>query len=94
MAATQQDINDYITSIRDAFSILANKAAKKEIIGHTDVFCPRQKVTIVGDYLEIIEKFFGQTDYETGNFFTVEEIKEIMLRINIICDTNYTIEDL
>jgi len=56
MAATQQDINNYITSIRDAFSILANKAAKKEIIGHTDVFCPRQKVTIVGDYLEEEQK--------------------------------------
>ena len=31
---------------------------------------------------------------ETGNFFTVEEIEEIMLRINIICDTNYTIDNL
>jgi hypothetical protein len=94
MAATQEDINNYITGIRDGFSILAGKAAKKEILGHTDMFCSRQKITIVGDYLEIIEKFFGQADYETNNFFTVDEIKDIMLRVNIICDTNYTINNL
>lgn len=94
MAATQQDISDFITSVRDSLSVFVNKVAKKEILGHTDLFCQRQKTQIATVYLEILEKFFSQVDYENDNFFTVEEIEEIMLRINLLLDTNYTIEDL
>ena len=94
MAATQENINNFITSVRDAISIFVNKIAKQEILGHTDMFCGRQKMEIAESYLEIIEKYFEQTDYATDNFFTVDEIKEVMLRINLLLDTNYTIEDL
>jgi len=59
MAATQENIDNFIVSIRDSVSVFANKVAKKEMLGFLDLFYFRQKLSILTVYLEIVEKYFS-----------------------------------
>lgn len=101
MGATSTDISNYIVSIRDAHALFSDKVAKKEMLGHTDVFCSRQKLCLLGIFVEIIERYFSQATYDIDgyfvtsyNFFDTDEIHDIEQHINNICDTNYIIENL
>ena len=97
MAATQVQIDSYIASIRFAHSSFANKVAKREMLGHTDVYCTRIKLALLSYYVRLLEDYFEQhTDggetYEDYNFFTVTEATDIMQHINAICETNYFLD--
>lgn len=97
MAATQSQIDSYIASIRYVHSKFANKLATRERLGHTDVYCDRIKLVLLGYYVRMLEDYFSQHDdsgdsYEEYNFFTVAEATDIMQHINEICDSNYFLD--
>jgi hypothetical protein len=89
---TPTEITNYLLEIYEAQSIFMDSVVLKEKLGHTDVFCDRVKGTLLDMYVQIMVDFFNRpTAYDTYNFFTTEEVEDIMLRINLICDTNYTL---
>ena len=97
MAATQVQIDSYIASIRFAHSEFANKVAMREMLGHSDVYCDRIKMTLVAYFVRMLEDYFEQHDdagdtYEDYNFFTTIEATDIMQAINSICKTNYFLD--
>jgi len=92
MAATQQQITDYLTYIKYAQSVYMDDLNRKERLGHSDLFNDRLRNTILGYYVTIMVDYFYQSDYSNNNFFTTEEVVEVISRINRICDSNYNIE--
>jgi len=94
MGATPQEINNYLQAVRYAVSNFSAKVANKELLGHTDIFCDRQRIILLTSFLEILESYFSQTDYENNNFFTKEEITDVMQHINRICKTDYILTTL
>ena len=100
MSATVTQVSNYIASMRVATVTLVSKACLKERLGHTDTFCYRQKVILATAYLKCLVDYFnpyliaGVDDYsyDDYNFFTIDEIKDIIRHLNNICDTFYTIE--
>jgi len=100
MAATLTEVNDYISAIRIAIADYTNKVMLKELLGHTNIFCDRQKVILLSVYLDCINDYFGpfilagldDHSYDTNNFFTTDEIMDVMQHINSICKTFYTLD--
>ena len=99
MAATQAEIDSYITNIRSAVADYGEWLSIKQQIGKTDIFCDRLKLMLLSAYLDCISDYFlddgsGDGFYEDNNFFTVAEIRDIMQHINNICGTNYILVNL
>ena len=100
MASTVAEVTSYIASIRVGVADFVDGACLKERLGHTDTFCSRQKVILTSAYLDCIVDYFTpfldaaveDHSYDTNNFFTTDEIKDIMQHLNNICDTFYTTE--
>lgn len=96
MAATAQEILDYLTDIKYAQSVYMDKINKMERLGHTDLFKWKLRMTILGCYVQVLVDYFSQDagagEYETNNFFTTDEAIEIMDRINSLCDSNYELD--
>lgn len=99
MAANLTQVNNYISYIRDGIAEYVDSVTLKERLGHTDLFCERQKVMLVSAYLDCVVDYFdpfvsssGSVAYDTNNFFDTDEIRDVMQHINNICDTNYMIE--
>jgi hypothetical protein len=100
MAATITQVRNYVSSMQVGVSNFVDKVCKKEMLGHTDTFCNRQKVVLASAYMDCITDYFGPyllkgvTDYsyEDENFFTTDEIHDMIQHINNICGTFYTLE--
>ena len=92
MAATPQQIADYLANIKYAQSVHMDNLNKKERLGHTDLFEHRLRNTILGYYVTIMVDYFYQDDYANNNFFTTDEVQDVIDRINKLCDSNYVIE--
>lgn len=100
MASTVTQVSNYISSIRVGVVDFINKVCLKERLGNTDTFCCRQKVMLVTAYLDCVVDYFtpfvtaGVDDgsYATNNFFTTDEIRDVMQHINNIAGTFYMIE--
>lgn len=93
MAATAQEILDYLTEIKYAQSVYMDKINKRERLGIPTLFKHRLRIVILGYYVNIMIDYFqqdaGNGEYADNNFFTTDEVKNIMNRINSLCDTNY-----
>lgn len=89
--ASAQDILDYLSYIKYAQSVYMDKTNLKERLGHTDMFIYRLRNIILNYYITIMVDYFSQSLYDDNNFFTTDEIYEVMSRINRICDSNYTL---
>lgn len=95
---TATQISNYLASIYEAQSIYTDKLALKERLGHIDLTEERILMTLLGMYVEIMTEYFSQATYlntyfvTTNNFYDPDEVKYIMLSINLICDTNYTLD--
>lgn len=87
MAATPEQITTYLLTITDAQSDYGQKVAKYHRLGRYELTEYMLKLTILSYYIQILEKYFDCDDYEQNNFFTVEEAKDIMDRINDITNT-------
>jgi len=100
MASTVTEVNNYISSIRVAVADSVDDACRKEMLGHTDTFCSRQKVILASAYMDCIVDYFtpfveaGVNDgsYANNNFFTTDEIRDVMQHLNNVCGTFYMIE--
>ena len=100
MASTVAQVNSYISYIRIGIADYTNKVVLKEQLGQTNLFCNRQKVMLLSAYLDCVVDYFtpfitaGVDDgsYATNNFFTTDEIRDVMQHINSICSTFYMIE--
>lgn len=49
------------------------------------------KFKLINIYGSIIIDYFSQTPYNTNNFFTTEEIWDIIQHFNELCNTDYNI---
>jgi hypothetical protein len=92
MAATSQEITDYLYNIRVAFSEYGSNLANAQRLGRTDLNCYKMKFRILKYLVNIMVDYFDSSDYENVNFFTKAEARDIMQHINNICGTNYIIE--
>jgi hypothetical protein len=95
MAATQAQIDTYITDVRSAVADYGKALAIQQEIGNHDTWCGRVKLMLLSGYLDCIYDYFLQypedVDPDTTNFFTKEEIRDVMQHINNICKTFYII---
>ena len=95
MAATQNEIDSYITDIRVAVSDYGESMALKQRLGKTDTHCQRVNLMLLSGCLDCISDYFLEgTDYADNNFFTTAEIRDMMQQLNNICDTNYILVNL
>lgn len=92
MAATREQIEDYLMSVYWSQTDFMDKLTRKELLGHTDTFCDRVRASILACYVYLMEEYLTQEDYANYTFFTTDEAEEIMYRINKICDTNYYLD--
>jgi len=98
MSVTAGQISTYLTNIRNAQTIFMNSVIVKERLGFPDIVSQRVIASVLTAYVSIIEKYFSQPVYSatyfltTYNFYDEEEVKDVMLRINKICDTNYYLD--
>jgi hypothetical protein len=100
MASTVIQVSNYISYIRDGIAEYVQKVNVKEQLGHTELFCERQKVMLLSAFLDCIVDFFDpfivagvdDNSYDTNNFFDVDEIRDIIQHINNICGTNYMLD--
>jgi hypothetical protein len=96
MSATQTQIDTYITDVRSAICDFGEKLAIRQKIGDRDTFCDRLKLMLLSAYLDCICDYFLQYPDDLypddTNFFTTEQIRDVMQHINNICGTFYIIE--
>lgn len=96
MAATQDQIDTYITNIRSAAADYGRTLAIKQKLGHTDTYCDRLKLMLLSGYLDCLYDYFLQypddVDPDTTNFFTTEEIRDVMQHVNNLTGSFYIID--
>jgi len=95
---TAAQIATYLDSMHEAQTDYMDKLTLKEKVGSIDIFSYRAIAAVLNCYIKIVEDYFSQATYSTDyfvtdyNFFDEQEIKEIIFRINKICDTNYYLD--
>jgi hypothetical protein len=93
---TQTQIDTYIVDIRSAISDFGDQLAIKQKIGNQDTFCYKMKLMLLSGYLDCICDYFLQypddIDPDETNFFTTDEIRDVMQHINNICETFYILD--
>lgn len=98
MAATQTEIDTYITDVRSAVTDFGRKLAIKQKMGHQDIYCDKVKLMILSCLLDCVYDYFLQypddTDPDVTNFFTTDEIRDVMQHINNITGSFYIITSL
>jgi hypothetical protein len=98
MAVTAVQIADYLDDIYEAQSKYMDKLVRREKFGHTDIYSNRVIAAILNCYITVVTDYFSQPVYSGGyflttyNFFDEEEIKDVIYRINKICDTDYYLD--
>jgi hypothetical protein len=100
MAATQSEVDTFITNIRTAVTEYGDLISRKQRLGKSGMKCDIMKLMLLSAYLDCIYDYFLQysTNIDDGinpssyNFFTIEEIRDVMQHINNICGTFYIIE--
>jgi hypothetical protein len=98
MAVTTTQVNDYLNSIQVVISNYTNDVCIKERLGNSNILCNRIKVVLLSACLDCIVGYFTpflngeEVTYEDNNFFTTEEILDIIQHINSICDSFYTLD--
>jgi len=98
MAVTETQINTYITNIRTAVAEYGGLIARKQKLGESDIWCDKVKLMLVSGYLDCLYDYFLQypddADPDETNFFTTDEITDVMQHLNNICGTFYILTDL
>jgi len=98
MGATPQEISAFKSLLYSSYSSLAKNIADRAKLNNSfDVQSDKIKLILLCAYIEIVEDYFNTEDYtspysyESNNFFTTIEIKDIIQHINNICKTFYNI---
>lgn len=92
MSATPEEISTYLLNITKAQSDYGKKVARYYALGRYNIKNEMIKIMVLSRYVQMLEKYFSQTDYENNNFFTTDEAKEVMKRINTICKTFFNLD--
>lgn len=101
MAATQLEIDTFITDIRSAVADYGKALAVQQEIGNHDTHCGRLKLILLSVYLDCLYDYFlqygtniddGVADPSDYNFFTVAEIRDVIQHMNNIMKTFYIID--
>lgn len=96
MAATQLQIDTYITNVRSAVADYGEGLSIKQRMGERDIYCDRIKLMLLSCYLDCLYDYFlqypGEANPDVTNFFTKSEIRDVMQHVNNICGTFYIIE--
>jgi len=92
MTATTIDINNYLTSIMDAQSDYAKNIALDYRLGRSECKVDKIKLITLSFLVRAMKKYFAKTDYENNNLYTKDEARDVMEKINKICNTFIYIE--
>jgi hypothetical protein len=92
MAATTQEINDFKATIMAKQSEIGNSLVTLlSINGRSENGQFLTKFRGINSYTNILIDYFSEPDYTNNNFFTVDEIYEIIEHFNDLCNSDYTI---
>jgi len=90
--ATLTEINDFKATVMfkqvEIANIITNVLA---IGGRVDNEVYLIKLQAINEYCNIIIDYFSEDDYENNNFFTTDEILEIIDHFNDLCNSDYSI---
>lgn len=97
---TSTQVSNYMASIYEAASIYTDKLVIQEKLGiNQELTDERTVLSLLQMYVKVINEYFSQPEYDVNgyfitdyNFYTAAEAEEIMLKINLICDTNYSLD--
>ena len=92
MAVTQNEIDTYVANARGAFADYGNTLAKYQRIGSENIECYKIRFNLLNYYVELIVDYLESSDYENINFFTTSEARDIIQKINNICNTYYMLD--
>ncbi len=92
MAATVDEINGYLYSIRLASVEYGSNLANAQRLGTNELECPEMKMRVLKYLVRILIDYFDSDDYENVNFFTTEEARDVAQQINNICHTELMVE--
>ncbi len=92
MAATQDEIDGYLYSIRLAYVEYGSNLANAQRLGVNDLECPEMKLRVLRYLVRIMIDYFDSDDYENVNFFTTEEARDVAQQINNICHTELMVD--
>lgn len=96
MATLSEDIINFLYTLKLTHSKYMNELAIKDKMGlnlKADNFTKsKYKGFLLGVYLHIIEDYFNVVNEQDGNFFTTDEIHDILQHFNNIADTNHFID--
>lgn len=92
MSATVSEIDAYIYEIYSSFAECGAKLAKYQKLGAKELECNKFKFRLLQHFVRIISDYFDSDDYTANNFFTTDEINDVMQHINNILNSNYWVE--
>ena len=88
--ATAGEISTYIYNIRCAFADYGYVLSKYQRIGSEDIECFKVRFNLLNYYIKVIIDYLDSDDYAADvNFFTTDEARDIIQKINNICGTYY-----
>jgi hypothetical protein len=91
--ATPTEINDFKATIQAQQSIIGNTITNiLSINGRAENEEILTKFKLINIYGNIIIDYFSKTVYGTDNFFTTDEMWEIIEHFNELCNTDYNID--
>lgn len=90
MAATQTDVDTYLTNIKSYLSYYGDRLATMHQQGIKPDFSKEIKFMLLQAYVEIANGYLAQWDSTTDdNYMTVAEFEDVMDHINAICNSEY-----
>jgi len=93
MAVNPTEINNFKATVQSVQSQIGNTIVNiLSINGRSENEDILTKFKLINIYCNILIDYFSQDDYEDNNFFTTDEIWDIIQHFNNLCNTNYNID--
>ena len=90
--ATQNDVNDYINSLRQELSYYGNKLATRSQQGHKPTVQKEIKLMLLQAFIEIAERYLDEYDDTDNNMFDLDGFNDIQQHINRIGNSFHWID--
>lgn len=89
---TIDDINEYVYCIRTKFVEYGDKLSNAFKLGKPVTYNDKLKFSLASYFIDIMLDYFDNPSVTDNQFFTIDEIEDIMQHINLIFDSNCWIE--
>ena len=90
---TANEINVYLYNIRNAFVDYGYALSRYQKLGRKEIECYKLRFELLNHYVRIITDYLDRgADYDTKNFFTTAEARDIIQHINNLTGTNYMLD--